>query len=163
MQFELYAKPIPSIPNYSADEFGNVYNENGIRIKQFNSNGYKQVLLFDNDHNRIIKGVHQIVAEAHNPDFYDGCIVHHKDENKQNNNVENLEVMSKSDHCKLHADPSNVIKYIKQNGPTNKGQKMSKNFRESCRRAAIKRYKENPNLAKFKGNQYVDANKIAKD
>lgn len=31
-----------------------------------------------------------------------GEIVHHKDENKLNNNPDNLEVMSKAEHCKHH-------------------------------------------------------------
>lgn len=30
-------------------------------------------------------------------------VVHHKDENTHNNKIENLEVLSKSDHSKLHA------------------------------------------------------------
>ena len=160
MNYLYNAKPIPSISKYKVDMQGNVYDDNGIKIKQFNSNGYKQVLLFDSNHNRIIKGVHQLVAETFIPDFYDGCIVHHIDENKQNNDVNNLEIMSKSAHSRLHANPMNLIIYTRQNGPINKGQKMSKEFREACRRAAIKRHKENP--SGFKGNQFVNADKIPK-
>jgi hypothetical protein len=34
-------------------------------------------------------------------------VVHHKDENKSNNDINNLEIMSRSDHSRLHA-PTNT-------------------------------------------------------
>jgi len=37
-------------------------------------------------------------------------IVHHKDENKKNNNIANLELMSRADHQRLHA--STGITYV---------------------------------------------------
>ena len=146
MTYIKYAKPIPSIPQYSADPFGNVYNNSGVKLKQFNSNGYKQVLLFDSNHNRIIKGVHQLIGETFLPDFYDGCIIHHHDENKQNNCIENLEVMSRSNHARMHANPYALIKHIKENGPHNKGQRMSDEFREKCHIAALKRCSKSTNV-----------------
>lgn len=108
--------------------------------KQFNSNGYKQCRLVDNEGNIHIMGVHTAVAMFHNKDYYAGCIVHHKDENKQHNDTNNLQCMTKSEHCRLHADPTVLSEYIKKYGPTNKGQKMSWEYRDHCRRAAQRRY-----------------------
>ena len=31
-----------------------------------------------------------------------GYVVHHKDENKKNNNIDNLEIMTRSEHTKMH-------------------------------------------------------------
>ncbi len=48
--------------------------------------------------------VHKRVAEKKvGGPIYEGRIVHHKDGNKQNNNPDNLQVMSRSAHAKLHA------------------------------------------------------------
>ena len=44
-----------------------------------------------------------------------------------------------SEHSRHHADPSALIKYAKEHGPVNKGQKMSDEFREHCRISALKR------------------------
>ena len=48
---------------------------------------------------------HRLMMEAHigrylTPDE----VVHHKDGDKQNNQIENLELMSKSEHARLHAE-----------------------------------------------------------
>lgn len=46
---------------------------------------------------------HRIVAEAMlGRPLLSSEIVHHKDGNKRNNNPENLEVMTQSEHCKKH-------------------------------------------------------------
>lgn len=63
-------------------------------LKQFEDNkGYLRVTLYKNNKSKSIK-VHKLVAEAFipNPNNYD-CI-NHKDENKTNNRVENLEFCS---------------------------------------------------------------------
>ena len=39
-----------------------------------------------------------------------GEIVHHKDHNKKNNSPENLEVMTQSEHARLHYNPENIKK-----------------------------------------------------
>jgi hypothetical protein len=87
----------------------------------------------------VIKGVHQIVAMTFIDEYYDGCHVHHKDENKHNNRIFNLEILSHSDHARLHSDPSRLVNYVKKNGPPNKGKKMSAEFCEKCRVSAIRR------------------------
>lgn len=58
------------------------------------------------------KLIHRLVAEAFipNPNNYD--VVHHKDHNKQNNHVSNLEWMSDAKH-KAHHSAKTVYQYTK--------------------------------------------------
>lgn len=50
-------------------------------------------------------------------------IVHHKDGNFRNNNIDNLEIMSKSEHAKLHCSYLNLHteEAIKKNADARKG------------------------------------------
>lgn len=48
------------------------------------------------------KLLHREVFERHNGRIPDGYVVHHKDHNKLNNNIENLELVEKSTHLKNH-------------------------------------------------------------
>lgn len=67
-------------------ENGQIFR-NGVELKQFNhSKGYK--LIWDDGKN---KKVHRLVAEKYIPNPLRMCCVNHKDGNKINNNVENLE------------------------------------------------------------------------
>lgn len=46
---------------------------------------------------------HHLVWEEHTGlSVPDGCIVHHKDGNKHNNNINNLQLMSEKEHKNLH-------------------------------------------------------------
>lgn len=84
-------------PRYMVSNFGRVLNARTQRIlKQcVNSAGYKKVVL-----NGKNKYVHRLVADAYvqNPNGLPE--VNHKDGNKWNNTVENLEWVSKSDNAK---------------------------------------------------------------
>lgn len=83
---------IKNFPNYTIDTDGNVFNKNNVKLKpSITNNGYAKVSLS----NSIVKHkcllVHRLVAEAFisNPDNLRQ--VNHKDENKLNNNISNLE------------------------------------------------------------------------
>lgn len=39
-------------------------------------------------------------------------VVHHKDENKKNNDISNLEILDWKDHCKLHAKVGRATKIL---------------------------------------------------
>lgn len=76
---------------YKIDKFGNVLStKNNIILKPKISRGYLTVCLFNNGR-RKYKFVHRLVAETYiqNPNGYN--VVNHKDENKLNNHVDNLE------------------------------------------------------------------------
>ncbi len=46
--------------------------------------------------------LHRVVWEYHNGPIPDGCHVHHKDEDKANNNIENLELLPVHAHLSHH-------------------------------------------------------------
>lgn len=138
-------------PDYTITPDGRVFK--GEReLKPFHSNKYLQVLLFDSQHKRHIFGVHTLVAWVYIPEFYTGCIVHHKDKDCHNNSVENLEVLSQSEHARRHGkEYCALADYNKKYGPPNKGKKMSDAFCRKCSESAKKRG--------FNGNQYVNADR----
>ena len=87
-RYDLYPKPVPGHPGYTATQLGCVYKPDGSEAKQFNSCGYKQVRMIDDNGNRSIKGVHQVVAMTFDKGYFPDCVVHHIDEDKHNNCLE---------------------------------------------------------------------------
>lgn len=85
-------KPIKDYPNYLIDKKGNVYTANTMELRKFapSPNGYNRISLMKNS-KQSNKYVHRIVAETfiENPDNLP--FVNHKDANRKNNCVENLE------------------------------------------------------------------------
>lgn len=47
--------------------------------------------------------LHREIWKSIHGEIPDGCDIHHKDENPLNNNCDNLECLTKSEHAKLHA------------------------------------------------------------
>ena len=94
-------KQILNYENYEIDEDGNVYN---VFSKKFlkgsiGENGYKYYRLSKNNYKKMFYA-HRLVAEyfLSNPDNLP--VVNHKDGNKLNNNINNLEWVSYSDNTK---------------------------------------------------------------
>lgn len=92
---------IDEFPNYCVSDDGHIFNSVGDEIKQIlnKNNGYMQVHLCKNG-KPYTRKVHRLVAETFipNPD----CLpqVNHKDGNKLNNNVTNLEWCTQSYNIK---------------------------------------------------------------
>ena len=93
-------KRIPNYENYIIYDTGELFNEttgqmlNGsIRLS-----GYKQYRLSKNNE-KINFYAHRLVAEAFLPNPNNLPIVNHKDGNKLNNNLDNLEWVSYSENC----------------------------------------------------------------
>ena len=102
-----YPHPIPGYPNYQIDRFGNLFDANNNRIRPYQYENQYDIVELTNSTGRRVFGVHQLVAMTFNSDWFPGCIVHHVDENKYNNNDWNLECMSRAEHARLH----NPIKF----------------------------------------------------
>lgn len=149
-------RSVPGYDNFEVDRAGNVYKD-GIPVVPFNSSGYLQICLTSPGKRRVVKGVHQVISMTFDPNYYEGCVVHHYDENKHNNRYVNLIVESRVDHSRHHADPNRLVDYIKINGPVNKGKKMSKEFCEHCRQSALKRAERDKINHVQKGNQFRNA------
>ena len=109
-------------------------------IKLFRSNGYLQCRLVDNEGEAHILGVHSVVAMFYCDSYFEGCVVHHKDEDRHNNHSSNLECLTRAQHSRMHVNPNVLRKYIQVNGPANKGKHMSEEFKEKCRQSAIRRW-----------------------
>lgn len=91
--------------NYEISSYGNVRSRDrcivrngrtcfvkGVLLKQYLGKGYKRVALYDgNRESRTNYSVHRLVAEAFIPNPDNLPEINHKDENKLNNNVDNLE------------------------------------------------------------------------
>lgn len=137
------------LTNYDVQCDGTIINrQTHKQLKQFKSNKYLQCRVVDDDRKEHIVGVHSLVARFHCPDWFEGCVVHHIDEDPHNNHYTNLMCLSRSEHARHHADPYAIVQYTKTHGPTNKGKQMSEEFRRKCSESAKSRG--------FTGNQYVD-------
>ncbi len=79
------------------------------------TNGSTRYKVQQRDGKRL--GIHVIAWQDYNKrKLPSGWCVHHKDENKKNNNINNLEAMPIAKHTKMHFD-----KYYKTNNIWNKG------------------------------------------
>lgn len=144
-------------PDYFVTQEGKVFKR-GIEVSPFKSNKYLQVLLYDTEHIRHIFGVHTLVAMVYLPNFYKGCIVHHKDKDCHNNNVENLEIMSQSEHARKHGKEYCACgEHNKKYGSWNKGKHLSEEHKRKLSEAYKRNLSKTSVHSEFHGNQYVDA------
>ena len=72
--------------------------ESKILSPSINGSGYKIIILKKPNHKVICRTIHRLVAEAFIPNPNNLTDVNHKDEDKMNNNVENLEWMAHKDN-----------------------------------------------------------------
>lgn len=94
---------------YYVDKNGNIYNKKMVKLNTFNSkyrDGYKTIILrgYDEDGklHRCGVSVHSMVAKSWIPYPNDGKIyeVHHKDGDRANSHVDNLEWVTHSENIK---------------------------------------------------------------
>ena len=93
-------KEVNNFPNYLITEDGDLYNTKGLKLKkQVNIDGYFVVNIYNKDgefHKRICR----LVAEAYLPNYSEDLVVNHKDLNKQNDNVSNLEMITSAENTR---------------------------------------------------------------
>jgi len=89
---------IKDFPNYSVSNFGNVKNNKTNRIMKLNVKcGYYHISLNNNTDKKTFK-VHRLVALAFIENTHNKPEVNHKDKNKLNNNINNLEWMTRKEN-----------------------------------------------------------------
>ncbi|TGE03337.1 HNH endonuclease [Hymenobacter fodinae] len=93
-------KPIASSPGYAVSSLGRVKNETTGALRKLvnHRNGYLQIGIRSSNYL-----VHRLVALAHLPPVTGKDFVNHKDCDKHNNTLQNLEWVTKSENI-LHAN-----------------------------------------------------------
>lgn len=77
--------------------------------------GYKICSLYRDGKYHNVR-VHRLVAEAFCDDYFDGCEVHHKDNNRSNNIYTNLKCSTKLEHLSTHNKGKKRIKSVSSSG-----------------------------------------------
>ena len=90
---------IKSLPR-KAKRGDSVIEVKGKFLRKLEDNGYYKVRLFDKDNMEHRRYVHVLVADAFIPKESNKPEVNHKDGNRGNNKVENLEWCSRSENVK---------------------------------------------------------------
>lgn len=98
---------IKNYNNYSISNLGNVRNDKTGRILKYYSkpNGYKQVQL---GRKMVPQYVHRLVATAFIPNYENKPQVNHKNGNKSDNRVENLEWVTASENYLAYGYTSRI-------------------------------------------------------
>ena len=84
-------KTIDNFSKYEISSFGNLRNNLKHLLKSTLKSGYYGTSILNNDNKRISMKIHRIVALTFIPNPENKYTVNHKDHNKLNNNVDNLE------------------------------------------------------------------------
>lgn len=97
---------------YLVNKNGDIYSERrGIILSpRWDKDGYREVSLMDGD-KVVSKTVHRLVADAWLPNPHNYPVVNHKNGNRDDNRVENLEWISISDNNRLE-NQNNGRRYI---------------------------------------------------
>jgi hypothetical protein len=108
MTYEIW-KIIDEFPNYSISNLGRIKNTNtNLILKPCLKSGYFNVSLTNNKFKKNCK-IHRLVAFAFIPNPENKSDVNHKDKNKLNNNLSNLEWMTRKEN-NLHRCKDIIIK-----------------------------------------------------
>jgi hypothetical protein len=124
-------RTLQDFPDYAVSNYGNVK-----RIRQGRTNGYKDRVLSANvssnaryrrvsllkNHERFDKHIHDIVADIFIGKKPNGMHVNHKDGNKLNNHIDNLEYVTPAENIR-HAQRTGLMK--KQYGEHTSGAKIT--------------------------------------
>lgn len=105
---------------YKVSNFGNVSGvRKNILKPQKRGQGYLSVWLYDGHNNAKQESVHRLVAQAFIPNPQNLLEVNHKDENKENNKVDNLEWCTRKENC-VYGDRPKRIAEKNTNGKKSK-------------------------------------------
>lgn len=112
----LNLKPIPEFENYSISDYGHVVNPQGrILRNQPHAHGYRVITIGAKGHKKRFK-IHRLVSQAFIPNTENKPFVNHKDGNKANNHVSNLEWSTHHENM-AHAVATDHNRYLKGNKP----------------------------------------------
>lgn len=124
-------REISEYPNYLVSNYGRIYSKNVKRIMKTTRtrkvNGYEVVMLCKGNK---MKGflVHRLVYQAFVGEIPNGMQINHIDENKLNNNVSNLEVVTPSQNISYGSATQRRLKTLRS-----KYSEWSVQLRKPCR------------------------------
>lgn len=84
-------------------------------IGHLNNDGYYCTTIYDDKGNRFTVRHHRIIWEVVNGTIPKGYDIHHKDHNRKNNSISNLELVESSKHKRNHFKGENNPMYGKPN------------------------------------------------
>ena len=146
-------KTIEDYPNYEVSSFGNIKNKttNKILKSSLNCSGYYRYTLINNIKQKTVLA-HRIVAETFIQNPENKPTVNHKDRNKINNNLENLEWATHLEQ-NLHKSKSKIIRCYALNVTRicSKTNIILESY-DSLKKAS--EWVINNNLSKIKNNDY---------
>ena len=132
---EQMEKDIPNHPGFKARTDGTIIGKRGRPMKgHVDRCGYREVLLSENGKTNNAR-VHRLMAETFIPNPYNLRDVNHKDGNKLNNNISNLEWVSHSGNVKHAYDNGLEKKLLGENHHAHKLTKEAvKDIRQNYKR-----------------------------
>lgn len=109
MSYEIH-RDIPGYEDYQITSWGRVYNKRTQKYMSFEENekGYLQVRMVKDGKRKKFK-VHRLVAGEFIPNPLDKPQVNHKDGNKKNNSISNLEWVTNQENC----DHANMLRSMR--------------------------------------------------
>lgn len=90
-------KPVVGMPQYQVDKDGRIYGHQGELSQWLSDSGYLKVGLYDKGKRKRLR-VHRLVANAFIPNDDRKKYVNHKNGDKQDNRVENLEWVTREEN-----------------------------------------------------------------
>ena len=104
-------KKIEDFENYEVSDKGEIRNSEGLILQQrLSRNGYPRVILMNNKGEHKTVEIHRVVAQAFLGAIYKKQ-VHHKNGDRTDNNVMNLQIVSKKEHRLLHREMEEAYMY----------------------------------------------------
>lgn len=94
-------KTINTNSNYCINQYGQIKSlyTNKLMTPQIDQDGYLYIRLYDNKTKKFVhKRIHRLVLEHFNRAPKEGEECHHKDNNRQNNNIDNLEWVTRQEN-----------------------------------------------------------------
>lgn len=102
-------RPVLDCKKYQISNLGNIIGPSGKVLKAIEGrNGYNQIVLSLGDRQTSRRYIHRLVVEAFLGEIPSDCVVNHKDHNKRNNKLANLEIANRKANAKHWARKGRV-------------------------------------------------------
>ncbi|MBQ7023530.1 MAG: HNH endonuclease [Akkermansia sp.] len=109
-------KTITNFTRYIIDKDGDIYSTISNKFLKLSvmPSGYQKVTLRNDEEEAATFLVHRLVWEVFNGPIPEGMTVNHKDENKLNNSLSNLELMTMAENANYGSRNERISKSLKK-------------------------------------------------